>query len=361
MAGAHERRKGPRGLSRSSGGVHITMLATRIAMLTPAAVGPLLGDEKGARSGNRGVFGRAASGHQAGYAEPGSVREADAPASFEAPVGPLLLSQESNTARHRGVGRARSEAAAARVREGLNASACALDIRIVDHDIAEDLRGVQELEPRATALFLVRRPAAVLVLPGENQLDGVFEQAPRDGLAGDLAEREGALEALRRAIGDGPPVRAVRKRPAAFRSVSVMALGARKVVENLIVPKIPVRPLDHRARRRASRGRPGGERGLDREGRVPEPAVIVPLHFCTVMAHPHVLVASAERAPKVAPPRLAEVVNERVKDFVDRPDINEIRGAILITDVLDYLGHGEAPQPGEAELLESVLRAMDDA
>ena len=64
--------------------------------------------------------------------------------------------------------------------EGTDARVRALDITVVDHDVPEDLRGVQPLEPAVAAVILVGRKAPVAVLQRQKHVRSIVEALGRE-------------------------------------------------------------------------------------------------------------------------------------------------------------------------------------
>ncbi len=67
----------------------------------------------------------------------------------------------------------------------------ALDVGVVDHDFAEHLGGIQQLEVARAALILVGRPAAVRVLEREQNVDRVAHALLADAFKGRRRGRRG--------------------------------------------------------------------------------------------------------------------------------------------------------------------------
>ena len=111
----------------------------------------------------------------------------------------------------------------------------ALDVRRVDHDVREAIRGVQPLEPSGPARFLVGRPAAVGVLHREQQVRRRSQAIARDRGFDVRRQQQRRLQPLGGAVADRPSVRARRKRPAAARCVAVGVLAVRDVANDLVL------------------------------------------------------------------------------------------------------------------------------
>mmetsp|Transcript_9676 Transcript_9676/g.30642 ORF Transcript_9676/g.30642 Transcript_9676/m.30642 type:complete len:321 (+) Transcript_9676:203-1165(+) len=245
-AGRHQREQCPRGVDDARAAVapalravlRVSLVVARGEVLAPAAVRVLLGEEEMARTAERvGVLGLSRE-HEALDAKPRAVGEAAAPRAVPRAVLALDRLDEASAGRDRLLHLARAVRRVGLVEgvDGRERRHRALDVRVVDHDVAKDLRRVEPLVPAVAAVVLVRRKPAVDVLQREDHVHR-FEEAlvgdDRAALADALqvAHREHGLEPLRRAVGDGPAVRRAREGPAALRHVPVEALAHRAVLE----------------------------------------------------------------------------------------------------------------------------------
>src|SRR5262249_7946624 len=138
--------------------------------------------------------------------------------------------------------------------EALNARARALRVGVADHDVAEDLGGVEELEPTRAASALVFRPPAVVVLFAEEDVRRAFEACRRERADAALLRLERDLDALGRAIRHGPRLLRGREGESAARRVAEVALAIVDVVLNLVFLEPRERLGERRARRGLVRG-----------------------------------------------------------------------------------------------------------
>mmetsp|Transcript_10049 Transcript_10049/g.29948 ORF Transcript_10049/g.29948 Transcript_10049/m.29948 type:complete len:355 (-) Transcript_10049:1576-2640(-) len=194
--------------------------------LAPAAVGQLLGAQKRERLGDvrRGCLPLADRG-EADHAKPRAIGEADAPRAVPRAVGPLLVADplRAELDRRRDLGGAVAGMAAVEVREGGDAGAGQLAVRVVDDDVPEALGRVEQLERRGASRVLVGGPAAgapVLggVLVRENDVDAIEQPLRLERRYAGQAEgldSDDALEPFRRAVRDRPAVVLGREGPRA--------------------------------------------------------------------------------------------------------------------------------------------------
>mmetsp|Transcript_30884 Transcript_30884/g.97384 ORF Transcript_30884/g.97384 Transcript_30884/m.97384 type:complete len:356 (+) Transcript_30884:556-1623(+) len=335
--------------------------------LAPAAVGQLLGAQKRERLGDvrRSCLPLADRG-EADHAKPRAVGEANAPRAIPRTVGPLLVADplRAELDRRRDLGSAVAGMAAVEVREGGDARAGQLAVRVVDDDVPEALGRVEQLERRGAARVLVGGPAAgapVLggVLVRENDVDAIEQPLRLERRYAGQAEgldSEDALEPFRRAVRDRPAVvlsydklqcsrmscsrtRSVslvlgREGPRAVRDVAVVPLDLGAVLAHLRRVEVLVRlPQDGRdlgvpaeARRRD---------GLHCKGRVPRLRPVVALHLHAVLGEPEVVEDAGQVRLEGLPVRVVVPAADHVDRLVDRADVDVPCRSVL---VLDHVG-----------------------
>mmetsp|Transcript_30883 Transcript_30883/g.97376 ORF Transcript_30883/g.97376 Transcript_30883/m.97376 type:complete len:334 (+) Transcript_30883:556-1557(+) len=313
--------------------------------LAPAAVGQLLGAQKRERLGDvrRSCLPLADRG-EADHAKPRAVGEANAPRAIPRTVGPLLVADplRAELDRRRDLGSAVAGMAAVEVREGGDARAGQLAVRVVDDDVPEALGRVEQLERRGAARVLVGGPAAgapVLggVLVRENDVDAIEQPLRLERRYAGQAEgldSEDALEPFRRAVRDRPAVVLGREGPRAVRDVAVVPLDLGAVLAHLRRVEVLVRlPQDGRdlgvpaeARRRD---------GLHCKGRVPRLRPVVALHLHAVLGEPEVVEDAGQVRLEGLPVRVVVPAADHVDRLVDRADVDVPCRSVL---VLDHVG-----------------------
>jgi len=243
--GGHEGEQGPRGAHDPTALVVAKELHALAGVLlveaagevfAPPPVGVLVLEEEGARLVQRGAVQRFPRLEEAFHSKPRRVGEAAAPAPVPRPVGPLNVEQELPGPRHRA-----HHLFWAVVREVLveqsqrpDGRVGALHVRVVDHDVAKDLRRVQPLEPRVAPVVFVGGKASVGVLQGEQHVGGVEVTLVRHVRPlGPLSRRhrhqvlhrEHGFEAFSRAIGNGPTCDLKNRKEKNTKEVSSNACG----------------------------------------------------------------------------------------------------------------------------------------
>lgn len=184
--------------------LRVHLILARQIRLPPAAVRPLPPHEKRGDPPLRVArVHRQPQRAQRLCAEPAAVREAHRPAAVPRAVRPLRALHPRPATAQRGGDLALAVARHTRAERRQRCDACgrALDVGVVDHDVAEGLGRVEELDRGEGPLQLVRRPAAVGVLVGEDDVDGGTEGGLREGLADggrrERCKRQRRLEALK--------------------------------------------------------------------------------------------------------------------------------------------------------------------
>mmetsp|Transcript_4989 Transcript_4989/g.15675 ORF Transcript_4989/g.15675 Transcript_4989/m.15675 type:complete len:261 (-) Transcript_4989:893-1675(-) len=221
----------------------------------------------------------------------------------------------------------------------------ALDVAVVDHDVAERFRGVQRLVPAIAAVVLVGRERAVVVLQRQDHVDRVLEaRRTYEVLPEQRLQAEHRLEALGGAVRNGPAVGARGERPAALRDVPEGGLAeSRRFVgkgrrglglrgrENLRLFEVAQSTFRTFAVVRNDFGRRLDE-GLREEGRVPALRPVVALHLHAVLGDPQII-----RNPETVPrhrdvavrPLLIITRHDQVVHLVDGPDAHVVGLLVL--------------------------------
>mmetsp|Transcript_2659 Transcript_2659/g.6343 ORF Transcript_2659/g.6343 Transcript_2659/m.6343 type:complete len:299 (+) Transcript_2659:626-1522(+) len=224
----------------------------------------------------------------------------------------------------------------------LDRRAAALDVRVVDHDVAKRLCGVDGLQPRIAAGVFVCGPAAALVLVGQDDVDAVFQTIHRNRGSGEVRphvlQSERRLETLGGTVRDGPPVVTGAERPRTLADVTVpFCERPRAIVTHLGVVEVAVRCLDARA---VLGGQSRGGDGLHCKRTVPELAAVVTLHLHAVLGQPQIVgdpwQVLGPRAPRTC--WVLEPAAQHVHHLVDGPDVDVARVLVLIVHVL----HGKS-------------------
>mmetsp|Transcript_22789 Transcript_22789/g.65690 ORF Transcript_22789/g.65690 Transcript_22789/m.65690 type:complete len:214 (+) Transcript_22789:645-1286(+) len=165
----------------------------------------------------------------------------------------------------------------------------AFHVRIVDHDVAEDNRRIQQLVPSPTPVVLVGRPGAVAVLVRQKELHAIEAVLVRElRLLLDtrvLPQGQHRLEGLRACVRNGPSLLGGAEAPAAADRLPPMPpVPVRQHPDLLAGQPCPCLGT-HLGELLLQTGLGGG---LDREGRVPSHAAVVALALQAVLGDPHV-------------------------------------------------------------------------
>src|SRR6516164_8878789 len=148
---ARQRQQRPRGHGDLAALRVLDIFASNTAFvaLAPTPVVALLAAEKLDGTHDRWIIRLGSCAQQPAYPEPGSVGKADPPVPLPAPVRPLQRAYDRVGARDRRIHLARAFDAEALTearpcrREPLDRRRGQLYLRAVDHDVAEDVRGVE--------------------------------------------------------------------------------------------------------------------------------------------------------------------------------------------------------------------------
>ena len=323
--------------------------------------------EKLTRSPQRRIAVLRTGSAESAHAEPRAIGEAHAPRSFPASIGTLAFAQETLAAvdSRRNLSLKAITALALRAggqssppeRQTVKRSCGALGIRVIDHDVAEHMRRVEQLQPTPAPLSFIGGPAAVAILPAEQQLDGIEDAILGKRRQARILQHQRSGQTFGGAVSDRPAVRAIGKWPAATARVPVVALVVRQIFQNLIVDHEPVGPLQSRAMRLPQRR---VQDCLRSERRVPQRGRVVAIHLGAVVPVAQIAGKCGETAVRRVTLRCLKEVHKRVEYGVDRSNPDELGGAVLKLDVIEKPCERALAQPARMHALEPAEYEVDD-
>mmetsp|Transcript_13289 Transcript_13289/g.35247 ORF Transcript_13289/g.35247 Transcript_13289/m.35247 type:complete len:406 (-) Transcript_13289:1003-2220(-) len=296
---------------------------------------------------------------QSAASKPNGVREADAPAAVPAAIVALVAKNVllSASEERSDVGASVESIKLAECTERLHARARALDVAVVDDDVAERLGRVDQLKSLEAARVLVRRTSTVGILKAQNDVNGIAHalngkhHAHINAHVEQPAHTKACLESLRGAVADGPAVISRAKWPRAFADMPVVPFELRAVFSHLRLFHVRVRPVDGAC---AVNVKTGGAQRLHGERRVPQLRAIVPLHFHSILGNPQVVV-NARNVHAETVHVASKVPHEHVDHLVHGADVDVPRVLVLVSHVPQHLL--VCPPPHE-RVVQNILEAV---
>ena len=120
---------------------------------------------------------------------------------------------------------------------------------MIDHDIGEDVGGVEDFNPRRTDDSVATAPTSVPVLVAEDKMQSLGYDLCRDGLRNKRGSLDKGEDTFGGAIGDGPTIATLTEGPTSFAGKAMVAVGGRQFIDHLIFDKITATVFDLLTRR----------------------------------------------------------------------------------------------------------------
>ena len=98
---------------------------------------------------------------------------------------------------------------------------------MIDHDVGEDVGGVEDFNPRRADDSVATAPTSVPVLVAEDKMQSVGYDLCRDGLRKKRGGFDQGEDTFGGTIGDGPTIAPFAERPTSFAGKAMVAVGGR--------------------------------------------------------------------------------------------------------------------------------------